>query len=92
MINACLKELKAFLALRIKKIDFLIASIFGICIKFLDSLFLHKFTTISLTLLLTLTTLLSLAVNAFEAKLDDLITFNSKVSGVIILLKSWMKY
>ena len=39
LINTCLKWLKNFLTLKIKKISFFIASIFDIYIKFLDLLF-----------------------------------------------------
>ena len=52
-----------FLLLRVKKVSFLIALIFGICIKFLV-----EFTTISLILpLLLSTTLLLSPLNDFEA-------------------------
>ena len=57
LINASRKWLKIFLILRIRKISFSIAPIFGICIKFLDLLFfdwLNEFITISLVLLLLL--------------------------------------
>ena len=82
--------LKTFLALEVKKIGFSIALIFGICIKFLDLLFLDKFTIVLLTLLLLLplTTLLSLSLNIFKANsLDNLDIFNKKTSGAAILLK-----
>ena len=67
---------------------FCIASIFGTCIKFLDLLFLDKFTTVLLALLLSLsTTSFSLVLNVFKAKCDDLIIFNRKLINATILLK-----
>ena len=74
--------------LEIRKIDFFVTLIFGIYIKFLDLLFLDKFTTVSLTLLLSLlTTLLLLILNTFKAKFDNPVIFNKKISVVAILLK-----
>ena len=91
MINANRKWLKAFLALRVKKIGFPIAPIFGICIEFLNFLFLDKFTTILLALSLTSTILLSSNLNTFRAKSNDPIIFNNKVNNTAILLKPWIK-
>ena len=65
MINTCLKQLKFFLILRIKKVDFFIVSIFDKRIKFLDLLFfnlLNKLTNISLVLLLSPSIILLLLV------------------------------
>ena len=77
--------MKAFLALRVKKIGSLIAPIFGTNIKFLD-----EFIIILLILLSPpLITLLSLGLNAFKAHFSkDSIIFNKKVNNVLILLKS----
>ena len=69
----------------IRKIRFFIASIFGIYIQFLDLLFMNKFTTILLALPSTLTNLLSLALNTFNVKFDDLVAFNNKISSIAIL-------
>ena len=80
----------AFLILRVRKLSSLVALIFGIYIKFRDLSFLdllNKFTTILLALLSTSTILLSLALNVFKAKSDNLIVFNNKVSRVAIPLK-----
>ena len=74
--------------LGVKKLGSPVVSIFGIYVKFLDFLFLDKFTTVSLALPPISTTLLSRALNAFKAKSDDLIAFNSKISSAAILLKS----
>ena len=59
-----------------------IALIFSICVKFSD-----KFITILLTLLSTSTIFLSLALNAFKAKFDNQVVFNSKINNATILLK-----
>ena len=75
MVNVCYKLLKVFLVLGVKKIDSLVISIFGIHVKFLDKKFLDEFTTVLLTLLSTLTTILLLAVNAFETKFDNSAAF-----------------
>ena len=75
----------------IRKIDSLIALIFGTRIDFLDLCFLDKFTIVLLAFLLILTTLLLLVLNAIRAKFDNQITFNSKVNGTIILLKLKIK-
>ena len=65
--------------LEVKKIDFFVALIFGTYVKSLDLLFLNKFTIILLALLSPpLTTLLSTALNAFDANSDNLIVFNKK--------------
>ena len=57
---------------KIRKICSPIASIFAICIKFLDLLFLNKFTTILLALLPPLLIIsLSLALNAFRIVFDN---------------------
>ena len=79
--------LKAFLVLEVTKFDFFVVLIFSIYVKFLDLIFLNKFTIFTSTLLSTSTTLLSLALNAFRAKPDNLISFNSKLNSVAILLK-----
>ena len=73
--------------LKIKKLSFYIAPIFGIYNNFLNLLFLNKFITVSLALLSLLTTLLSSALNVFEVESDDLVIFNKKVSNTAILLK-----
>ena len=76
MINASCKWLKIFLVSKVRKIGFLIALIFGIHVKFLDLLFLNKFTAVFLTLLSpSPTTLLSLVLKTFEAKFDNSIIF-----------------
>ena len=65
-----------------------IALIIAIYIKFLDLLFLNKFITILLALLLFLSKiLLILALNAFEAKFDNPIILNKEISNIAILLK-----
>lgn len=87
MINAYCKQLKAFLLLKVKKIDYLVALIY---MKFLDFLNLNKFLNILLTLLL-LTTLLSSTLSAFGIKFDNVVVFNIKVNDAVILLKSWIK-
>ena len=71
--------------LKVKKVDFSIALIFGICVKFLD-----KFSTVLLVLLPpSPTTLLSSALNAFKVNfLNNLIVFNRKISSIEILVKS----
>ena len=76
----------------VRKLDFSIASIFGTCVEFVDFLFLDEFITVSLVLLPIPTISLSLTLNAFGAKSDDLIAFNNKINGTAILLKPWMKY
>ena len=85
---------KNFLALEVKKLHSFIAPIFGIYVKFLDFLFLDKFTTVLLALLPPLSTiLLLLALNTFGANLsNDLVIFNKKISGAATLLKPWMKH
>ena len=84
--------LKIFLTLGIKKIDFSIALIFDIYVKFLDLLFLDKFTTILLALLLSSKILSSLIWNAFGTNfLDGLFVFNIEINNTAILLKSWIK-
>ena len=87
MINVCFKYLKTFLALEVRKINFSIASIFGIYVNFLDLLFLDEFTIVLLALLLISKILLLSILNLFEVKFDDLIAFNSKISNATILLK-----
>ena len=78
------KIIRAFLALRFRKISSLIALIFDICVKFLN-----EFLIVSLVLLPSLpTTSLSSALNAFGIDFfDDLIVFNKKVTSTAILLK-----
>ena len=72
--------------------NYLVVSIFGIYVKFLDLLFLDKFTTVSLILLLLLlTTSLLLALNAFKVKFDNFVVFNKKISNIAILFKPKMK-
>ena len=85
MINTCIKWLKAFFILGVKKKNSSITLIFGICIKFLD-----EFMTVLLILLPPLPTNLLLSVlNAFKVNsLDNLIVFNKKISDATILLKS----
>ena len=73
--------------LGIRKIYFFIALTFSIYIKYLDLLFWNKFTTILLVLPLNWTILLSLILNVFKTKLEDLVIFNNKISSVAILLK-----
>ena len=75
--------------LEIKKVNSSIILIFGIYVKFLDLLFLDKFKTVLLALLLPWsTTLLLLALNAFgDNFLDDLVIFNKKINSITILLK-----
>ena len=87
MINTSRKWLKVFLVLDIKKLGLSVAPIFGIYVKFLNFLFLDKFTTIPLALLSTLITSLSLALNTFAAESNDPVAFNSKISSAAILLK-----
>ena len=70
----------------VRKLGFLVVLIFGIYVKFLDFLFLDKFTTIPLFLLPTSTILLSSTLNAFVAKFDDPVVFNREVSSIAILL------
>ena len=93
MLNTGRKWLKAFLALGVRKLDSPVASIFGTRVKFLDLLFLNKFTTILLARLPTPTTLLLLALNVFRPdSLDDLVVFNKEVSDAAILLKPRIKH
>ena len=89
MINASCKWLKAFLALGVRKLSFPIAPIFGTRVKFLDFLFLDKFTTVLLALPLPPpTTSLSSDLNVFRANsLNHPVVFNKKVSSTVILLK-----
>ena len=76
--------------LEVKKLGSSVALIFSTCVDFLNFLFLDKFTTVSS--LQPLTTSLLAALNALKANcLDDPVVFNIKVSGVAILLKSWIK-
>ena len=80
---------------RIKKIDFVVAPIFGIHNKFLDLLFfklLNKFKIVLLAILQILTTLLLLVLNTFGINsFYKLVFFNINVSNTIILLKFWIK-
>ena len=87
-MNASFKWLKAFLALGVRKLGSPVTPIFGIHVNFLD-----KFLIVSLALPPPLpTTLLSSALNLFGAdSSDNPVVFNRKVSGIAILLKSWMK-
>ena len=79
---------KSFLVLKVWKLGFFIAPIFGIYLDFLDFLFLNKFTTISLALLsLSPTTSLLSALNAFEANFDNQIVFNKEVNDALIMTK-----
>ena len=71
-----------FLALRIRKIGSFIASIFNICVKFLN-----KFMIVLLVLPSTSTIVLLLVLNGFWAKYNNLVAFNSKISNIAILLK-----
>ena len=78
--------------LGIRKIDFSIPLIFGICVKFLDLSFfdlLKKFKTILLVFLLLSSIIpLLLALNAFRANFfNNLVVFNIKISNIAILLK-----
>ena len=72
--------------------DFFVALIFDIYIKFLDLLLfnlldLNKFTTI-LSKLLSLTTLLLLALNVFKANfLNNFFVFYIEISNAAILLR-----
>ena len=92
MTNASYKWLKVFLALGIKKLGSLIASIFGTRIDFLDLLFLDKFTIVSLVFLsLSSTISLLSTLNAFGANSHNLIVFNREINSAAILLKSLMK-
>ena len=76
----------------VRKLGFFVALIFNIHVDFLNLLFLDKFITISLILSpLSLTTLLLLILNAFDADSDDLFMFNTKISSIAILLKPQMK-
>ena len=84
---------KVFLAFEMRKVGCFVALIFGIYVKFLDLLFLNKFTIISLTLLSPLQTILLLSpLNTFETNSDYQSVFNKKIGNITILLKSWMKY
>ena len=85
--------IKNFLALGVKNIDFFIALIFDIYAKFLDLSFSNKFTIVLLALLSPSlsTILLSLALNIFMAKSNNLIVFNKEVSSKAILLKPYIK-
>ena len=88
-MNASRKWFKAFLASRIRKLGSPVAPIFGTHVKFLDFLFLDKFTTIPLALSPSSpTTSLSSALNAFGADFDNPVVFNREVSSAAILLKS----
>ena len=82
-----------FLVLMVKKLDTSVALIFGTHVKFLDFLFLNKFTIVLLALsLLSLTISFSSALNVFGANsLNNLVVFNKKVNNAAILLKLWMK-
>ena len=78
---------------RLRKIGFFITLIFDIYIKFLDLLFVDKFTIVLLVLLLSLsTTPFLLALNAFGALFDNPFIFNKEVSNSTILLKSLIKH
>ena len=82
---------------KIKKINFFIALIFGIYVKFIDLSFfnlLDEFTTVLLALLLLLLTIsLLLVLNIFKANFsNNPIIFNIKISSIAILLKFWMKF
>ena len=91
-MNISRKWLKAFLASGVRKVGSPVAPIFGTRIKFLDFLFLDKFTTVLLALPSTPTTSLSSTLNVFGAdSSDDPVVFNKEVSGAAILLKPWMK-
>ena len=88
MINTCFKWFKVFLLLEVRKVNFLIAPIFGIHIKFRDLLFLNEFTIVLLSLLpLRSTTLLLLILNTFSIKFDNLVVFNIEITNTVILLK-----
>ena len=79
--------------LEVRKLGSPIASIFGICIKFLDLLFLDEFTTVLLVLPPPpLTTSLLSALNIFKANfLHNPVVFNREARGAAILLKLWIK-
>ena len=85
--------MKDFLVLGVRKVDFFVALIFGIYVKFLDFLFLDKFTTVLLAFLPPLSTTLFLsAQNTFKANSDNSVVFNRKISYATILLKPWIKH
>ena len=87
-MNTYRKRLKASLASRVRNIDSLAALKYVEISDFLFFDFLNKSTTVSSALPPIPTTLLFLALNAFEVdNLDDLVVFNIKISGAIILLK-----
>ena len=77
---------------KVRKIDFFVAPIFGICIEFLDLLFLNKLTIVSLVLPPSPLTILSLlALNIFGIDFNNPVIFNKRISDTAILLKPWMK-
>ena len=80
--------INGFFNIRIRKLSFPVALIFGIHVDFLDLLFLAKFTTVILVLTPPLPTTLLLSVfNAFKAKFDNLVVFNKKINNAAIMLK-----
>ena len=90
LVKGCKDINREYLALWIRKVGYFIALIFGTQVEFLDLLFLDlldKCITILLVLPSTLTTSLLSAVNAFKAKFNDLIAFNSNINSAVILLK-----
>ena len=87
MINPCLKWLKIFLALEIKKIGFFIVPIFSIYIEFPD-----EFRPVLLALLPLPTILLLLILNVLRINcLDNQVVFNIEVNNAAILLKFQIK-
>lgn len=98
MIKIYFKLLKAFLALEVSKVSFLITLIFDIYIKFSNLLFfdflnLDKFLIVLSTLLLLfLTILLSPTLGACRVKSDNLVVFNIEINNIAILLKAWIKH
>ena len=88
-MKACFKQLKAFLALEVKKRDSLVAFLHVKFSKFLD---LDKFLTIlSVLSRPTPLTISSLAPSALRAGPDYPVIFNIEMSSTAILLKSWIK-
>ena len=78
--------------LEVRKLGSPVALIFGIRIEFPDLLFLDKFMTVSLALLLSPPTISLLSIlNVFEAKFNNLVVFNKEISGAATLPKSLMK-
>lgn len=95
-MNVYLKWLKDYLALGVKNIGSIMTLI---CVNFLDFLFfnfrnLSEFLAVSSALLppTPLTTSLPQALNRFEAKSDNSVISNMKVSDITILLKLQMKH